>query len=87
MTQNLISLRIKLKKLGYDNKSNGMRVLNSITCAVRVEWDVRFVKPLNFKEEEKLVNKVQYKSSSTSSLPKLPKIPTLPITLAISLLI
>lgn len=48
-----------------------------ITGAVKVEWDVRFAKFLNFlnfKEKEKSANENWHKSSLTSSLAKLLKI-------------
>ena len=44
--------------MGYDNKYNRIRVLNSITGTVRIEQDVRFAKFSNFKEEEKSTNKI-----------------------------
>ena len=73
--------------MGYDNKSNRIRVLNSITGIVRMEQDVRFAKFSNFKEEEKSTNKIWHESLSTSSLAKLLKIPTLPTTPILSPLI
>jgi len=41
-----------------------------------VEYDVRFTKSSNFKEEEKSTDKIQYESLPTSFLAKPSKIPT-----------